>query len=190
MRYERLKTEYVCYLMNRAQIEAAGDFGYLKLCEKLQATEFVPILDMDENRCFECRNLRKDFAEGLDESVSDILDDLLSENGTMMELLTVLAEKMAYDLADSEFECGTGKWFKELLENCGLIEICNEVYARSGPDGTDDYVNDILETINTRSFGWDGEGSLFPLRWPKEDQRKIELIIQMNNYIEENYDIS
>ena len=63
MNYERIKTEYLCYLMNRIGLEAEGSDGYLRLCETLQETEFLPQLEMDENRCYECRELRGDFAE-------------------------------------------------------------------------------------------------------------------------------
>ncbi len=191
MDYGNLKTEYLCYLMNRAQVEVEGYNGYLRLSEKLQGTEFIPILEMDENRCGECRELRRDFAEYYltyydDEHMSDILDGLYGENGTMMEMLVVLAEKMNFDLADSEYEAGVGHWFRELLENCGLIGYTNETmadqrYCKSAAD--------ILDTVIFRKYDWDGEGSLFPLRWPKHDQRYTELIVQMNDYIEENYDI-
>ena len=188
----RIKTEYLCYLMNRVQMDAEGDNGYLSLCEQLQESEFLPILEMDENRCDECRILRKDFAEyytdyAFEESgIVDILDGTYGENGTMMELMTVLAEKMKYDLDDSEYEDGIGKWFREMLENCGLIHATNQ---KMKEEKEVEEVNDILATVIFRRIGWDGEGGLFPLRWPKNDQRYEELIIQMNNYIEENYDI-
>ena len=188
MNYERLKTEYLCYLMNRAHIDAEGDDGYLKLCEVLIGYGFFPILAMDENRCCECRELRRDFADDYDEEEAiDILDEAYGEYGTMMELLVVLAEKMNYDLADSEYESGTGKWFRELLTNCGLIMSYNAKWDENSYQESE--VVDILDTINYRKFGWDGEGGLFPVRCPKHDQRYSELIVQMNDYIEENYDI-
>ena len=187
-KYERLKTEYLCYLMNRAQIDAEGDYGYSILCESLMEYTFLPIMSMDENRCYECRSLRRDFADGYDEDAGDILDGLCGEYGTMMELLIVLSEKIEYEMADSEYEAGTGKWFKELLQNCGLIKCCNSWYGQYKEQGSAEVI-DILDTINYRNYRWDGEGGLFPLRWPKADQRYAELIIQMNNYIEENYDI-
>ena len=188
MSYERLKTEYLCYLMNRAQIDAEGTYGYSKLCEKLQNTEFLPILDMDENRCSDCRDLRHDYADAYDEEAGDILDGLLSENGTMMELFLVMAEKMEYELAGSQYEAGTGKWFKELLQNCGLLDAWNGRFEDDEKD-TDEQVSSILDTVIFRKMGWDGEDGMYPLQWPREDQRELELIIQMNRYIEENYDI-
>lgn len=188
MNYARLTTEYLCYLMNRAQIEAEGSYGYLKLCTALMNHNFYPLLTMDENRSYECRMLRQDFADEYRyDEVGDILDGIYGENGTMMEILVVLAEKMCYDLSDSEYESEPGKWFKEMLVNCGLGEICNSCYERN--DRQEDEVTDILDRIIYRQFGWDGEGSFFPLRCPKHDQRYVELIVQMNDYIEENYDI-
>lgn len=188
--YDRLKTEYLCYLMNRVQVEAEGARGYLELCKMLQNTAFVPILYMDENRSYECRELHREFAEAYDEpeGTADILDGLSSEYGSMMEILVILADKMTYELSESEYEAGVGKWFAEMLENCGLLEYDNETFE-SDTDGSSDYVNDILATVIFRKYGWDGEGGLFPLRYPKGDQRYEELITQMNDYIEENYDI-
>lgn len=195
MNGKRIKTEYLCYLMNRAQIEAEGDCGYLKLCETLLDMEFQPMMDMDENRCSECINLRSEFAEQYPydepDEIIDILDLSLWMYGTWMELLVVLAEKMAYDLADSEYEAETGKWFMEMLENCGLNDENNRAFGHNDEACRKESFKVIhtFTVINLRRFGWDGEGGLFPLRWPKRDQRYVEIIMQMNDYIEENYDI-
>ena len=192
-RYEKIKTEYLCYLMNRAQIEAAGDNGYFHLCSAMMECPFVPVIDMDENRCYECGELRREFADSewgyltyYDDDPVDILDRIYGENGTMLELFVVMAEKMKYNLEDSQYEEGTGKWFKEMLQNCGLLQSQNRQWER---EGYEEYVLDILDTINYRKYGFDGEGGMFPLRWARQDQRYTELIVQMNNYIEENYDI-
>lgn len=185
--YEEIKTEYLCYLMNRAGLIAEGSYGYFMLCKSLMEYHFLPVLTMDENRSQDCHMLRCDYAEEYDEDLVDILDHICGEYGTMMELFVVLAEKMQYELADSEYEDSISKWFKELLQNCGLINAYNSCYEQPGFERD---VTDILDVINYRKYGWDGENGLFPLRWPKNDQRYSELIIQMNNYIEENYDIS
>lgn len=189
MNEERIKTEYLRYLMDRAQVEVEGDHGYLKLCAALHSLEFRPMLEMDENRSSECMALRNDFSEqnNNQDEVLYILDRIFGFDGTWMEILVVLAEKIAYDLADSEYEAGTGKWFREMLENCGLNEETNDQF--DDPYNEFQKVYDIVTVINNRRFGWDGEGGLFPLRWPKRDQRYAELIMQMNDYIEENYDI-
>ena len=195
MSYEGVTTEYLCYLMNRIGLEAEGRNGYLRLCETLQDIEFLPLTDMDGNRCSECMELRKDFAEHdyemygsvAIESAIDILDELFGEEGTMLELLTVLAEKMAFVMSDSEFEASTRKWFLEMLENCGLDKHWSN--SDFDEEGNEETIKDAMDTVIFHKTGWDGEGGLFPLAYPQYDQRKVEIAIQMNNYLAENYDI-
>lgn len=194
MDYGRITTEYLCYLMNRIGLEAEGDDGYLHLCTLLQGIAFRPRNDMDANRCEECRELRRDFEDyergecGVDDvPATDILDAELSENGTMLELLTVLSERMRFELSDSEYEASPRKWFLEMLINCGLDgSLENADFER---EGTEDLIRDTMAAVIDRAIGWDGEGGFFPLRYPDSDQRRLELIIQMNNYLAENYDI-
>lgn len=192
MGYEGITTEYLCYLMNRVGLEAEGDDGYLRLCETLQKIEFVPQTAMDENRCSECAELREDFADkeygGEDRVIATtILYEALGENGTVMELLTVLAEKMVFEMTDSQFEASTRKWFIEMILNCGLNPyMFNRDFEH---EGNEEFIKDIVNRVIFRKIGWDGEGGLFPLLYAQSDQRKAEYIIQMNNYLEENYDI-
>lgn len=180
---ENLKNEYLCYLMNRLGVEAEGSKGYLKLCEILVSTEFVPVIDMDWNRSKECLELRNEFAAEYNEDPSDIF----GENGNMLELLTVLSERIRFGMAESDYEAPTRKWFNEMLCNCGLDEWCeNQSYDA---EGAEDAVRKILDTVIFRKIEWDGTGGLFPLVYSQRDQRKIELCSQMNDYLEENYDL-
>ena len=109
-----------------------------------------------------------------------------------MELLVILSERFMFETATSKYESTPDKWFMEMLTNCGLNGFTNAVIQVS--PGTNwrssrNKVTDILTSINMRLFNWDGEGSFFPLKNPNKDQRYLEIIVQMNNYIEENYDI-
>ena len=186
--YERIKTEYLCYLMNRVGLEAEGPDGYIRLCETLQSIEFCPIVGMDENRCSECLEIRKDFAQDNDlEGADEELDRIYGDNGTMMELLTVMAEKIYFEMCDSQLEASTRKWFLEMLINCGLDRYCTN--ADFEEEGAEETVTDAIHSVIFRKTGWDGEGGFFPLLYPQADQRNIELMIQMNNYLAENYDI-
>ena len=194
MGYEGVTTEYLCYLMNRIGLEAEGKDGYLRLCETLQEIEFLPQTDMDENRCGECLDLRQDYAEYTYVEDAEaimiaegVLDGTYGENGTMLELLTVLAEKMKFETCDSQYEASTRKWFKEMLCNCGLDKYWSN--SDFEIEGNEEFVREIINSVIFRNIGWDGEGGLFPLNYCQYDQRKVEIIIQMNNYLEENYDI-
>lgn len=183
MKYEELKNEYLYYLMDRAGLEKDGMNGHSDICRQLQEIDFVPVIEMDENRCADCIILRSDF----DPVRCDMLDIVLPDTGTMLELLIVMAEKMRYELSDSIYEASTRKWFMELLGNCGL-----DMYARNKDyeaRGGRRNVEGITSAIIFREIGWDGEGGLFPLYLAQRDQRRTELICQMNDYLEENYDI-
>ena len=192
MQHEALKTEYLCYLMNLAQIKAEGPDGYLELCKILLDTHFIPVVDFDENRCEDCQQLRYRFAEPFDQN-DNALYLMLPLSGTFMELLVVLTERFMFETASSKYEASPDKWFKEMLHNCGLDIFTNEL-VKSMPgnrwDSAKAQIADILTGINMRWFNWDGEGSFFPLKQPHNDQRYQEIIVQMNNYIEENYDLS
>ena len=188
MEYEKLTTEYLNYLMNKLKM----DPGYYELCKTLQSINFIPILDMDENRSCECRELRDEFIDYKfinhpeeKESNGDILKRALPYSGTYMELLVVLAFYISYNLLESEYDSEPQKWFFELLENCGIFDVndyvINDLKRRD--------IRNRIDLINIRRFNWDGEGSFFPLRFPHSDQRYEEIIVQANNYIEENYDI-
>ena len=186
MEYEEVKSEYLDYLMNRVGLEKDGDDGYLDICRLLLSIDFFPVIEMDENRCYECEGLRKDF-EDWSGGQEIGWDAGLGESGTMMELLVVLAEKMRYELSDSQYEASTRKWFRELLGNCGMdIYAKNCDYKRLNGEGN---IRAIAEAVIFREIGWDGEGGLFPLYLALRDQRRTELICQMNDYLEENYDI-
>lgn len=188
MTCEGIKTEYLEYLMARAGLEKDGPEGYGDLCRRMLETEFIPVVEMDENRCYDCCMLRKDFenASGI-EWAGDILDGILCDEGTMMEIVLVMAEKIQYEMEDSQYEASTRKWVTELFGNCGLdLYATNERFRK---EGSPKEVDRILDNIKFRMIGWDGEGGLFPLFMAQRDQRRAELLVQMNDYIEENYDI-
>ena len=180
--------EYLCWLMNQAGMDAEGPDGYLELCTVLHTTLFNAIIDADENRIADAEDLRMEWAQSQtdNEQEQDLLaygiDMEMEDSCSMMELLVILSRMMAYEMMESEYEAGTGKWFKEMLGNSGLDEMTNELFDV-------DRTGDILLTINLRKFGRDGEGGFFPLVYAVRDQRKIEIMDQMNDYLMDNYDI-
>lgn len=183
MGYEKLTTEYFNYLLNSIKVHPV----YTELCKTLHAITFIPILEMDNNRSFECRELRSNFVDNYcaAEDAGDILNRELPYSGTYLELLIVLASYIHYDLLESEYDSEPEKWFMEMLENCGILPATDRdmtIHKKRQIQG-------IINLINLRRFNWDGEGSFFPLLNPHSDQRYEEILVQVNNYIAENYDI-
>lgn len=184
--------EYFEWLLMKIGVDQS-DTGYSLLCSILHEMIFYPILEMDTDRWEDGVRYRYAFALAHEQNdtaaadlVADYLDDCLG-GCTMLELMTSLAEKMSFELLDSQFEAGPGKWFEEMLGNLGLDIYTNREMMEN--EAAYFNVDTILETVVFRKYGYSGEGGLFPLQYPDEDQRNVELVIQMNQYIAENYDI-
>lgn len=174
-----MNEKYFEWLLNKAGVD-----DYRCLCSILHEVIFYPIIEMDENRWEDGVKYRYDFANTMEEA-----EQINNELGgcTMFELILSLAEKMSFDMQGSVFEAGTGKWFEELIGNLGL-----DMYTDSEIMTNEDAyyeVTDILERVIFRRYKWNGEGGLFPLRDPDQDQRDVEIEIQRNLYLMENYDI-
>lgn len=180
--------DYLCWLMNQAQIEAGGPEGYLRLCEVLQGIYFVSLVAFDENRVEEGKELRTEWADTDGGDISELEKELIPYTCTALEIILVLARRMCFEMSDSQFEAGTGKWTTELLENAGLATFRNDIFE-TNPEHAVATIKNIMHDIIYRKYLWDGEGGFFPVHWTTCDQRDAELLIQMNNYLAENYDI-
>ena len=183
---------YFEWLLNKAGVSDDED-GFSYLCSILHEVIFHPTLEMDENRWEDGIRYRYEFASekegfGTDRAnwVTNYLDDSIG-GCTMLELILSLAEKMHFEMLDSQYDAGVGKWFEELLSNLGLDMYTNRELMEN--EAAYFEIDDILNKLIYRNYRYNGEGGLFPLRGPKEDQRDVEMLIQMNNYIIENYDI-
>lgn len=188
--------EYFTWLISQISDpdEEEKEEGYSGLYAILHRSFFFPMLEMDWNRNEEALGLITEWVEGTgrtEDETLDAMNTIFRSRGsgfcTMMELMVVLARRMEYELLGTESEKSAGECFEEMVRNSGMAEFTNDV-IQEDPQRTEDDVLDILKTIIIRRFGWDGEGGLFPLRMPRSDQRKEELLNQMNNYIAENYD--
>ena len=180
--------DYLCWLMNQCQLEADGPEGYLRLCEVLQGIYFVSLIEFDENRIEEGKELREEWADTDGGDISALEGELIPYTCTALELILVMARRMCYEMSDSQFDAGIGKWVMELLENAGLATYRNDIFE-TDPDGCTAKIKCILHDIIYRRYMPDGTGSFFPTETTGTDARHEELLVQMNNYLAENYDI-
>lgn len=188
-----MNDEYFEWLLNIVGVDSADPNGYGLLCSILHEVIFHPILDMDENRWEDGVRYRFDFAlahEHGDQNAAELVADYLDDNlggCTVLELIISLAEKICWEMEDSQYEAHAGKWFNEMIGNLGLDMYTNQELM----DNEAAYfeVDAILERFVFRRYHYNGEGGLFPLQNPNEDQRDQEIAIQMNDYLMENYDI-
>ena len=188
-----MNEEYFEWLLNLIDVNKEDQNGYGMLCSIMHDAIFHPILEMDENRWEDGVQYRFDFASWHEKGdskkasmVADHLDDSLG-GCTVLELLISLAEKISWEMEEGPYEARPAKWFEEMISNLGL-----DIYTNGelmGNEAAYFEVDAILENFVFRRYHYNGEGGLFPLQNPQEDQREVEIAIQKNDYLMENYDI-
>lgn len=153
------------------------------LMNNLHHTEFYALIPHDENRALDGLTLREEY-------LNDIRCPKYVElNGecSVLEMMIALAKRMEYATFDpyssNGVQRGTSYWFWEMIRNLGLLEYSDDEYMELG--GIDDVSIRVRNFLN-RAYEFDGDGGLFPLRCPNQDQRDIEIWAQMNAYLEEN----
>ena len=92
----------------------------------------------------------------------------------MLELLITLARDLSFQM-DGEVRA----WFWHLIEVLGLTHCSDRYYDKQA----EMEIHEALERVIFRTYEPSGEGGLFPLQHPREDQRNVELWYQLNAYI-------
>ena len=145
------------------------------LLGQLHENIFVAIVPHDENRIADARDLRYEFfAESEQRGDSDWVESPC----TMLELFVVLSRCLAFEMDDD-----ASVWFWHLIEILDLERYDDGVYDNE----VRDIVADAMAAIIWRTYDSNGYGGLFPLRNPREDQRKVELWYQLNAYLLEQF---
>lgn len=175
---DTVRKDYLIWLSDLVDIsdkDEAGGYGFL--IKALFRKEFYWIIDKDENRAEEGKNLRGIFC---DECGIDDIPDSINGPCTVLEMLIGLAKRWNDEVSLSDNEDNSSVYFWEMIANLGL-EGCTD--DKFDPE----MVREKLENLMDRSYGTDGKGSLFPLSKSKEHQNEIEIWYQLQNYLMENY---
>lgn len=154
--------------------------SWRKLFRLLHETEFIYILEMDGNRADDGIDLRYRFAyeSGYDEHDMDLALD--NRPCSMLEMMVALAQRGEEHITDDPDSGNrTGKWFFEMIESLGLLDMDDERF--------DKVVSaDILVRFMRREYLPDGRGGLFTVSDDSHDMRKAEIWYQMMWYLNEN----
>ncbi len=182
---------YFDWLLNRVGVDK-GHNGYSCLCEIMYEHQFIPIVEMDDNRWYAARRLRINYADDCGYSIHEqdkVAAEIENEIGdcTFLELLVSLAENMRTETEDGPYDAPASKWFDEMVCNMGLETYTNAMINTY--ESAYGEADEAIMRVTYRTYRKNGIGGLFPLKKPKLDQREVELAIQLNNYIAENYDI-
>lgn len=140
------------------------------LLEQIFLKEFVWHIPNDDNRAVDGTDLRLEFLN--DVGISNPPNDWMWLQCSMLEMLVALSRKLAFE-ADGE----PRDWFWVLIKNIRLYHYTNEGTV---PIET---INEVLDRIVWRNYGPTGHGGLFPLQYPTQDQREVEIWYQMSAYL-------
>lgn len=162
---EPLNGEYLGWLIDQVQDGKEIE----TLLAILHEREFVWLVPNDDNRCSDGFELRQEF-------LGDPWDPNTlgaPEFVTVLEVLIGLSRRLAFQAGGSE-----ATWARQLIHNLGLQGMVGPVNERCMAQ-----IDEVLENLVWRRYNPDGEGGFFPLAYPKQDQRDVELWYQMSAYI-------
>lgn len=146
--------------------------SYWALVKQLYSTPFIYFVPNDDNRAIDGMELRQTFASEVGIHIDD--HSWLELPCSMLEMLLALAGRASF-----ESQGTPDWWFWKLVNNIELRKYTDAVYNES----VTEWVDEILSTVNERTYGEDGNGGLFPLRHAQLNQRNVELWYQMSAYL-------
>jgi hypothetical protein len=134
--------------------------------------EFVWLVPNDDNRVVDGLGLREEFCRERGISTQDLIN---AGPCSFLEVLVGLSRRLAFAAGDK-----AGDWAWRLVCNLRLDKMHDPIGPRKH-----DTLHGILDSCIFRNYSPDGQGGFFPLRWPEEDQTKVEIWYQMAAYIAE-----
>lgn len=173
---ETLDEQYLIWLYARigSVDETRRDKTYWSLLGKLFTREFVWLVPNDDNRVEDGRYMRYEFLEEM-KLTGQVDQNWMGAGCSVLEMLMGVASRLSF-----EADRAPTHWFWELLTNLGLSGFHDMAF-------NDRRVDAIIDKLIWRTYKFNGQGGLFPLRQSDEDQREIEIWYQMNLYLQEQH---
>jgi len=167
-----LAEDYLNWLAPQIRDEHDGSKTYSGLITLMFDKEFVWLVPNDDNRLGDGLGLRVEFCYA-----HHIRQGSLARLGpcSFLEVLIGLSRRLAFDIGGEALG-----WAWTLVGNLELRGMSDPLSRRKI-----EKINNILDTCIWRTYTPDGSGGFFPLAWPEEDQRKVELWYQMAAWINE-----
>lgn len=144
---------------------------YWGMFKQLYDKEFVWFIPNDDNRIADGKDLRYEFVE--QSGLEDVDMGWLQLGCSMLELLIALSRRLAF-----EAEGEPRDWFWHMLDNLTLSQYNDRLQKRRSSE-----IDEILDRVIWRTYGINGEGGIFPLRYSDRNQQKVELWYQMSAYV-------
>lgn len=164
--------DYFLWLCNK--VDCRDRIEYEDVLLLLYSTDFYSLVPYDDNRAFDGLHLRVEYYEETQTHIPrhDIRNHIPCN---LLELILGVAIRMSYVIFDPavEDEEDIIHYFWLLISNLRL---------EPGKHMTNSI---IIERFLERQYKPNGEGGLFPLKYPKRNMKNIEIWYQMMEYITE-----
>jgi hypothetical protein len=161
------KIDYDYFEWLTSQITIPNNNSYGELFSRMHNFEFVWLVPNDDNREKDGLSLRAEFLNGRHPN------SLILEGVSILEVLVALSRRVAF-IGGGDAEMWAWRLLKNLRLNKASDPITEAKAAR---------IDETLYALVWRTYQPNGRGGFFPLKFPKEDQTKIEIWFQMNAYI-------
>lgn len=171
----RLDELYLEWLYEQVGFRRSPNVTHWNLLKQMLCKEYVWLIPNDDNRMEDGRELRYRFVR--ESRLRRVPARWMGMGCSMLEMMVALSEWCAF-----EGEGEPGEWFWFMMDNIKLSRYTDRVL---NPESSRQVrrVDRILDTVIFRQYEYNGEGGLFPLEYPKEDQRNVELWYQLNAYL-------
>lgn len=182
-----VQEEYFKWLYSKIENsrEARPEKSFWILAEQMFNKEFRYFVPNDDNRAQDGLDLRYQFIVGDNGWHPSYVDRL--GPCSFLEMLIALSERMDFEVEyDESLGSSPGEWFWVLMKNLELDRFTDDEYLERDCRG---YVNTVLEVVIERRYSHNGDGGLFPLNNPPDDQRDVEIWYQMSAWLMENTDL-
>ena len=160
---------------------------YSNLISYMLKFPFIYTVKNDANRAYDGLDIRKHYIR---ETNSYPFKDR-NLCCTFAEFLCALADRIDFVFYMPEYGHRQYAYFKMMLRNLHVDWATDDTLSKSDVDRDvldlfSDAISGAIDRINDRSYDPDGQGGIFPLRYAEEDQRKVEIWMQLAAYISEN----
>ena len=174
----QLDSAYFEWLISQIQVNGTRTFN--ELFGRMHDTEFLWTVPNDDNRIGDALELRPEFLDHIHSLSPREIKRFRSPTErpvSVLEVLIALSRRLTFYAGHT-----APVWAWKLIKNLGLNKASDPL-----DDVKAQRVEDTLYALIWRTYEPDGVGGFFPLNWAKEDQTKIEIWDQMNQYIMENF---